>query len=206
MLVYRSATVGYIDLLHDYGTENYGGIRPGCWINAIPAGGLVLMPDATDRCRCSYLNKASIALGSLRIATTDDHTRRGLPQGAVRSSTGKRCGGRRNPLHAGRHFAHHRLAALHGPAEDRRRRQFASQSVCRSFSAQHGGLGRVLGRSERDPARRSGLERNRCSRRQSSGERLAAGGWLHHGALQPVRWRGRQSGPRRRPPGKLSRL
>jgi hypothetical protein len=54
--------VGYVDLLHDYGTENYGGIRPGCWINAIPAGGLVLMPDATDRCRCSYLNKASIAL------------------------------------------------------------------------------------------------------------------------------------------------
>jgi outer membrane protein assembly factor BamB len=62
MLVYRSAVVGYIDLLHDYGTENYGGIRPGCWINAIPAGGLVLMPDATDRCKCSYLNKASIAL------------------------------------------------------------------------------------------------------------------------------------------------
>jgi outer membrane protein assembly factor BamB len=62
MLVYRSATVGYVDLLHDYGTENYGGIRPGCWINAIPAGGLVLMPDATDRCTCSYLNKASIAL------------------------------------------------------------------------------------------------------------------------------------------------
>ena len=62
MLVYRSATVGYMDLLHDYGTENYGGIRPGCWINAIPAGGLVLMPDATDRCRCSYLNKSSIVL------------------------------------------------------------------------------------------------------------------------------------------------
>ena len=62
MLVYRSATVGYVDLLRDYGTENYGGIRPGCWINAIPAGGLVLMPDATDQCTCSYLNKASIAL------------------------------------------------------------------------------------------------------------------------------------------------
>ena len=62
MLVYRSAVVGYVDLLRDYGTENYGGIRPGCWINAIPAGGLILMPDATDRCKCSYLNKASIAL------------------------------------------------------------------------------------------------------------------------------------------------
>ncbi|MBN2311064.1 MAG: PQQ-binding-like beta-propeller repeat protein [Candidatus Hydrogenedentes bacterium] len=62
LLVYRSATFGYFDLLHNEGTINYGGIRPGCWINAIPAGGLVLAPDATDRCTCSYLIKASIAL------------------------------------------------------------------------------------------------------------------------------------------------
>ncbi|HDY90424.1 MAG TPA: hypothetical protein ENH82_20175 [bacterium] len=62
MLVYRSATLGYYDLVKNIGTENFGGIRPGCWINAIPAGGLVLMPDATDRCNCSYLNKATIAL------------------------------------------------------------------------------------------------------------------------------------------------
>jgi len=62
LLTFRSATLGYRDLLHDHGTENYGGIRPGCWINAIPAGGLVLMPDASDRCTCSYLIKASIAL------------------------------------------------------------------------------------------------------------------------------------------------
>ena len=62
LLLYRSATLGYTDLLHEYGTENYGGIRPGCWINTLPAGGLVLMPDATDRCTCSYLIKASVAL------------------------------------------------------------------------------------------------------------------------------------------------
>jgi len=62
LLVYRSATLGYTDLLSNRGTENYGGIRPGCWINALPAGGLVLMPDATDRCTCSYLLKSSIAL------------------------------------------------------------------------------------------------------------------------------------------------
>lgn len=62
LLLYRSGTLGYTDLTGDYGTENYGGVRPGCWINAIAAGGLVLMPDATDRCVCSYLIKASIAL------------------------------------------------------------------------------------------------------------------------------------------------
>jgi len=62
LLVFRSATFGYVDLTGPAQTQNYGGIRPGCWINAIPAGGLVLMPDATDRCTCSYLLKASIAL------------------------------------------------------------------------------------------------------------------------------------------------
>ncbi|NLX99125.1 MAG: PQQ-binding-like beta-propeller repeat protein [Rhodopirellula sp.] len=62
LLVYRSATLGYTDLSDNRGTENYGGIRPGCWINALPAAGLVLVPDATDRCTCSYLIKASVAL------------------------------------------------------------------------------------------------------------------------------------------------
>ncbi|MHC4175860.1 MAG: outer membrane protein assembly factor BamB family protein [Planctomycetota bacterium] len=71
LLVYRSATLGYTDLLREAGTENYGGIRPGCWINAIPAAGLVLMPDATDRCTCSYLIKSSIALEPLERSPTN---------------------------------------------------------------------------------------------------------------------------------------
>jgi len=62
LLVYRSATLGYRDLTQDLGTESYGGIRPACWINTLPAAGLVLMPDGTDRCTCSYLIKASVAL------------------------------------------------------------------------------------------------------------------------------------------------
>ena len=62
LLVYRSATLGYRDLVSGTATENYGGIRPGCWINAIPAGGLVLLADAASWCTCSYLNQATIAL------------------------------------------------------------------------------------------------------------------------------------------------
>ncbi len=62
MLLFRSATLGYRDLLDDHPTTNYGGIRPGCWINTLPVGGLVLMPDATTGCTCSYLNTASVAL------------------------------------------------------------------------------------------------------------------------------------------------
>jgi len=62
ILTFRAATLGYVDPLRGRGVENYGGVRPGCWINAIPAGGLVLMPDYTDDCRCSYQLKTSVAL------------------------------------------------------------------------------------------------------------------------------------------------
>ena len=63
LMVYRSGTLGYFDLNEPAkGTQDFGGIRPGCWINAIPAGGIVMMPDATARCTCSYLIKATIAL------------------------------------------------------------------------------------------------------------------------------------------------
>jgi hypothetical protein len=65
MLVYRSATLGYWDLEGGSQTENFGGMRPGCWINALPAGGLVLVPDASSGCQCSYLNKAWVALEPL---------------------------------------------------------------------------------------------------------------------------------------------
>jgi hypothetical protein len=61
-MLFRSATLGYIDFVRQGKVENYGGIRPGCWINAIPAGGLVLMPDASAGCVCSYLNQAWFAL------------------------------------------------------------------------------------------------------------------------------------------------
>ncbi|MGY8644061.1 MAG: outer membrane protein assembly factor BamB family protein [Verrucomicrobiales bacterium] len=62
MMVFRSATLGYFDLTRNEASEDYGGIRPGCWINAIPAGGLVFVPDASAGCKCSYLNQSWIAL------------------------------------------------------------------------------------------------------------------------------------------------
>jgi len=62
LLAFRSATIGYRGLGPGAETENYGGIRPGCWINTIPAAGLLLVPEASNRCVCSYLIKATIAL------------------------------------------------------------------------------------------------------------------------------------------------
>jgi outer membrane protein assembly factor BamB len=62
LLLFRSATLGYYDLTANKGIQNYGPIRPGCWINAIPAGGLVLVPDYSEHCKCSYLIKTTLAL------------------------------------------------------------------------------------------------------------------------------------------------
>jgi outer membrane protein assembly factor BamB len=36
--------------------------RPGCWINTIPAGGLVLIPEASSGCTCPYPVQTSLAL------------------------------------------------------------------------------------------------------------------------------------------------
>ena len=62
MMFFRSATLGYFDFNKNKDIENYGGMRPGCWINAIPAGGLVLVPDASASCTCSYQNRSWFAL------------------------------------------------------------------------------------------------------------------------------------------------
>jgi outer membrane protein assembly factor BamB len=62
LMLFRSGTLGYLDLSRTAGTENFGGIRPGCWFNAIPAGGLVLVPDGSSNCACSYQMHAWLAL------------------------------------------------------------------------------------------------------------------------------------------------
>ncbi len=62
LMLFRSATLGYLDLSRNVGTENFGGIRAGCWYNAIPAAGLVLVPDGSSKCACSYQMQAWFAL------------------------------------------------------------------------------------------------------------------------------------------------
>ena len=36
--------------------------RPGCWLNIIPAGGLVLIPESSSGCTCAYPLQTSVAL------------------------------------------------------------------------------------------------------------------------------------------------
>ncbi|NOY00974.1 MAG: PQQ-binding-like beta-propeller repeat protein [Verrucomicrobia bacterium] len=65
MMLFRSATLGYVDITSndpEPQTKNFGGIRLGCYINAIPAGGLVLVPDGSSKCQCSYQMRSWFAL------------------------------------------------------------------------------------------------------------------------------------------------
>lgn len=54
VLFFRSGTTAYYDLEEDYGTAHFGAHRPGCWINCVPAGGVVVMPEASSGCVCPY--------------------------------------------------------------------------------------------------------------------------------------------------------
>ena len=60
-LFFRSNNLGYYDLNRDDGTMHFGAQRPGCWINFIPAGGLLLMPEASVGCLCPFANMCSVA-------------------------------------------------------------------------------------------------------------------------------------------------
>jgi hypothetical protein len=62
MLLFRSGVVGFCDLAGDSGTHNFGGVRAGCYVNAIVANGLVLMPPADAACTCSYSYQTTVAL------------------------------------------------------------------------------------------------------------------------------------------------
>jgi hypothetical protein len=53
-LFFRSGFIGYYDLYEDSGTSHFAGQRPGCWINALPAGGVVAIPEASAGCVCLF--------------------------------------------------------------------------------------------------------------------------------------------------------
>ncbi|MFQ5809366.1 MAG: malectin domain-containing carbohydrate-binding protein, partial [Armatimonadota bacterium] len=65
MLFFRSGAPGFYDLAGDSGIHNFGGIRPGCFINVIAAGGLVLIPEGSSSCTCSYNYQTTVALAPM---------------------------------------------------------------------------------------------------------------------------------------------
>ena len=60
-LFYRSSYQAMNDLQADAGPSLWTGIRPGCWINMIPAGGILLVPEGSSGCTCPFPIQTSVA-------------------------------------------------------------------------------------------------------------------------------------------------
>jgi outer membrane protein assembly factor BamB len=62
MFFLRGYFLWYYDLANDFGMIPFGAVRPGCWINVVPANGVVLFPEASAGCTCSYPIRSTVVL------------------------------------------------------------------------------------------------------------------------------------------------
>ncbi len=62
MMLFRSGFIGYYDLYSDSGTNHFAGQRLGCWVNAIPGNGLVVIPEASAGCVCLFSITSTVVL------------------------------------------------------------------------------------------------------------------------------------------------
>ncbi|MCC6507594.1 MAG: hypothetical protein IT423_00695 [Pirellulaceae bacterium] len=62
MMFFRSGFIGYYDLYKDSGTQHFAGQRLGCWVNAIPGNGLVMIPEASAGCVCQFSIASTVVL------------------------------------------------------------------------------------------------------------------------------------------------
>lgn len=61
-----------VDVAQTEGIQLTRSSRPGCWLNIIPAGGLVLIPESSSGCTCAYSIQTSIALAPRAWAYPED--------------------------------------------------------------------------------------------------------------------------------------
>ena len=69
---FRSGTLGFYDLKDDSGLRNFGGIRPACNTNMIPALGLLLFSQGSAPCSCSYNFQTSFSLAPAQLRRNED--------------------------------------------------------------------------------------------------------------------------------------
>lgn len=62
MMFFRSGFIGYYDLYNDSGTKHFAGQRLGCWVNAIPGNGLVMIPEASAGCVCLFSIASTVVM------------------------------------------------------------------------------------------------------------------------------------------------
>ena len=86
ILLFRSGTLGMYDLMGDGGVFNFGGVRAGCYVNAIAANGLVFSPPADAACTCSYSLRTTVALAPARQQRSWSVFYDRLPSGSVRQA------------------------------------------------------------------------------------------------------------------------
>jgi len=53
-IFYRSASFAIYDLLRDSGLIIFGTIRGGCWLDCLAANGVLIFPETSSGCTCSY--------------------------------------------------------------------------------------------------------------------------------------------------------
>ncbi len=70
-LYYRNTTSFMYDLGSRTKISLTGVTRPSCWMSILPAGGLVLMPEASSGCTCGFGLQTSVALAPAGAADAD---------------------------------------------------------------------------------------------------------------------------------------
>ena len=61
-LFFRSGFTSYYDLYSDSGVSHFSGQRMGCWVNAIPGNGLLMVPEASAGCVCQFSISATVVM------------------------------------------------------------------------------------------------------------------------------------------------
>ena len=61
-LFFRSGFTAYYDLYSDSGVSHFAGQRMGCWVNAIPGNGLLMVPEASAGCVCQFSIAATVVM------------------------------------------------------------------------------------------------------------------------------------------------
>jgi hypothetical protein len=61
-LFFRSYNNAFYDISDDRGLSYFGGIRTGCWVNYIPANGLLMVPESSSGCTCSFPLRCTVVM------------------------------------------------------------------------------------------------------------------------------------------------
>ncbi|MBC8870741.1 MAG: hypothetical protein H8E44_15065 [Planctomycetes bacterium] len=61
-LYFRRNSCYMFDLPSQKAIDLTGATRPSCWMSIIPAGGLILMPEASSGCTCGFALQTSVVL------------------------------------------------------------------------------------------------------------------------------------------------